>query len=199
MAKLRLPSRDRWDLTALLNAADPRAPRAERHLWLVRLMEWLRQAPPPRDASTGDAEADAGLRTPRSLLRLKHLLNVLDKHPEHREHVRGLLTVFWAEIDVVTLLADFGFAHRQGVMAELGERVRLRLLPGSTDTADLSALFGLLFSGDDDARWLDEIDDELLGRTAALFGGDARRWPTRSSTSRCTLPPPATWARCACA
>ncbi len=172
MATLRLPSRDRWDLTALLNAADPRAPRAERHLWLVRLLEWLRQAPPPRDAATENADA-AAPRTSRSLLRLKHLLNVLDKHPEHRAHVSDLLTVFWAEIDVVTLLADFGFAHRQGVMAELGERVRLRLLPGSTDTADLSALFGLLFSGADDARWLDEIDDELLVRTATLFAGNA--------------------------
>ena len=34
-----------WDLTALLNAADPRASLAERQLWLVRLMEWLRRAP----------------------------------------------------------------------------------------------------------------------------------------------------------
>ena len=36
-----------WDLTALLNAADADAPLAERHLWLVRLMEWLRHAPLP--------------------------------------------------------------------------------------------------------------------------------------------------------
>ena len=32
-----------WDLTALLNAADPKAARPERHVWLVRLVEWLRQ------------------------------------------------------------------------------------------------------------------------------------------------------------
>ena len=29
-----------WDLTALLNAADPQAPLAERNLWLVRLHIW---------------------------------------------------------------------------------------------------------------------------------------------------------------
>ena len=34
-----------WDLTALLNAADPQATLAERNLWLVRLLEWLRHAP----------------------------------------------------------------------------------------------------------------------------------------------------------
>jgi len=27
-----------WDLSALLNAADPKAARPERHLWLVRLI-----------------------------------------------------------------------------------------------------------------------------------------------------------------
>jgi hypothetical protein len=34
-----------WDVTALINAADPKAALAERHLWLVRLTEWLRHAP----------------------------------------------------------------------------------------------------------------------------------------------------------
>jgi hypothetical protein len=34
-----------WDLTALLNAADPKASRPERHVWLVRLFEWLRHGP----------------------------------------------------------------------------------------------------------------------------------------------------------
>lgn len=34
-----------WDLTALLNAAHPQAPLAERNLWLVRLVDWLRRAP----------------------------------------------------------------------------------------------------------------------------------------------------------
>ena len=36
-----------WDLSALLNAADPRAPAAEQHLWLVRWLQWLRWPGPP--------------------------------------------------------------------------------------------------------------------------------------------------------
>ena len=35
-----------WDLTALLNAADPAAPAVERHLWLMRLLQWLRHPAP---------------------------------------------------------------------------------------------------------------------------------------------------------
>ncbi len=45
-----------WDLTALFNAADAKATRAERHLWMVRLMEWLRHArvkPAPPASAAG--------------------------------------------------------------------------------------------------------------------------------------------------
>src|SRR5258708_23820258 len=73
-----------WDLTALLNAADPKASRAERHLWLVRLLEWLRRAP-------GDAEERG---TPTPVLRLKHLLAVLRRKPQHQAPVAALLRRF---------------------------------------------------------------------------------------------------------
>ncbi|MGA0612496.1 site-specific recombinase [Caldimonas sp. KR1-144] len=155
-----------WDLTALLNAADPRAPLAERHLWLARLFEWLRHAPAPR----GDAEADSAA-TPRPVLRLKHLLNVLDKHPEHRARVRGVVAAFWREIDAVALLADFGFAPRQGLLTELGERLRQRFVPLTVATTDLAELFGLLFADPRDADWLRAIDDATLSRLMAAFSG----------------------------
>jgi hypothetical protein len=41
---LRKGTASAWDLTALLNAADPKAALPERHLWLIRLLEWLRHA-----------------------------------------------------------------------------------------------------------------------------------------------------------
>ena len=76
-----------WDLTALLNAADPRAPLAARNLWLARLLEWLRH-PASRDEKSS--------LTPLPLLRLKHLLNVLDRHPEHAASIAELLNSIWA-------------------------------------------------------------------------------------------------------
>lgn len=162
--------RESWDLTALLNAADPRAPLAERHLWLARLFEWLRHAPAPRDGAQ-DAEPRG---TPRPVLRLKHLLNVLDKHPEHRERVRGVVTAFWREIDAVALLADFGFAPRQGLLTELGERLRQRFVPQTVATTNLAELFGLLFTEPEDADWLLAIDDATLSRLMATFEGTGR-------------------------
>lgn len=164
------PSSSPWDLTALLNAADPRATRAERHLWMVRMMEWLRHAPLQKDtagADTGTAAA-APAPTPRPVVRLRHLLKVLSQHPEHRERVRGVLQAFWREIDATALFADFGFSPRMGLLSELADRLRRRLLPGTPDTADLAELFPLLFAPDD-AAWLQSLDAGLLDELAALL------------------------------
>jgi site-specific recombinase len=151
MAKARLSP---WDLTALLNAADPKSSLPERHLWLIRLLEWLRHAPVDAEAKT----------TPTPVLRLKHLLNVLDRHPEHQVRVAELLRRIWAEVDNAALLADFGFAPRMDLWGELGRRIRARVLPLTPATTDLGELFALLFPHADDADWLLAIDGETLAR-----------------------------------
>lgn len=154
-----------WDLTALLNAADPRAPLAERHLWLAYLMQWLRH---------GDAAADAA--TPRPVLRLRQMLQVLDQHPRHRDAVQGLLQAFWREIDIAALFAEFGFSSRLALRSALWQRVRDRLLPRTPATRDLAALFPLLFE-DADLRWLPMLDEATLEGVAHLLcpeGGSAR-------------------------
>ena len=148
-----------WDLTALLNAADPRAARPDRHLWAVRLVQWLRH---------GKVETERA-DTPRPVLRLKHLLNVLERNPEPRGRVVALLGRFWRETDMAALFADFGFTARRDLAGELLERLSLRLLPGTPDTDDLAALFQLLFTEDGDAAWLAAIDADTLARLAALL------------------------------
>ena len=159
-----------WDLTALLNAADPKASRPERHLWLVRLIEWLRH---------GQAAADLeGGKTPKPVLRLKHLLNMLERNPEPRARMQALLGRFWRETDLAALLADFGFTARRDLGGEIGERLALRFLPGTPDTDDGAALFQLLFRDDADAAWLAVIDATTLARLATLLtaarGGDGQ-------------------------
>ncbi len=165
-----------WDLTALLNAADPKASLPERHLWLIRLMEWLRHAPveTPALAKTSPVESPApsapmaldtqtqSTATPRPVLRLRHLLGVLDRHPEHHERVSLLLRRIWAEVDNAALLADFGFAPRMDLWGELGHRIRARVLPLTPATTDLGELFAMLFPHADDAAWLLAIDDATL-------------------------------------
>lgn len=159
-----------WDLTALLNAADGRAAQPERHMWLVRLMEWLRHVPTRREAAVatdGASPARPERSTPMAVLRLRHLLRVLDQSPEHKARVQAMFHGFWREIDAVALLADFGFSNRMALRSELWQRLRTEVLPGSPATRDLAALFPLLFRGGD-AAWIERLDDDLLDRIAEL-------------------------------
>lgn len=148
-----------WDLTALLNAADPKASRPDRHLWLVRLVEWLRH---------GEADRAAD-ETPRPVLRLRHLLNVLERNDEPRARIVALLGRLWRETELAALFADYGFTTRRDLWGEIGERLRLRFLPATPDTDDLATLFRLLFTDDADAGWMRAIDEPTLTRLAALF------------------------------
>jgi len=159
-----------WDVTALVNAADPKASLPERHLWLIRLLEWLRHAPVPAD--------EGG--TPKPVVRLRHLLNLLERHPEHRERVAGMLAVFWREIDTAALFADFGFSSGTSFLGEMLRRLRMQWLPLTPATTDLAELFGLLFPHADDAQWIDALDDETLARLVRLVGSAsaARKWRT---------------------
>jgi site-specific recombinase len=162
-----------WDLTALLNAAAPTINEgadaqhtlAERHLWLIRAMEWLRHAPVPGEPLT-----------PTPVLRLKHLLNVLERHPEHRDNVAALLQQFWQGVDVAALFADFGFAPRTHFAGELLQRLRLKLLPQTPVTTDLGELFGLLFPHPGDALWLEALDETTLHRLMALNAAHLTQW-----------------------
>lgn len=176
-----------WDLTALLNAAHPQAPLAERNLWLVRLVDWLRRAPlkdvraaaakeaakeaakdVAKEASREAAPAD---NTPLPVRRLRHLLTLLERHPEHAQAFAGVMASVWAETDAISLFAEVGFAPRMALWGEFLGRLRRRLLPMTADTRDLAELFELLFHDETDADWINAIDEELLERLSLLFAG----------------------------
>jgi site-specific recombinase len=146
-----------WDLTALLNAAEGLAGRAQRNLWMARLLEWLRHA--PRSAGPAQA-ADA---TPAAVLRLRHLLNVLEKNPDYQVRLQRLFTDFWLDMRSAGLFSDFGFGPRTALYSEVWERLRQRVLPTTPDTRELAELFPLLFRPED-ARWIGALDAATLAR-----------------------------------
>ncbi|MEY4749133.1 MAG: hypothetical protein RIQ60_1347 [Pseudomonadota bacterium] len=139
------------DLQTLLTQADPLAPTAERHLWLVRLLEWLRHEDSPR-----------GSDLPLAVLRLRHLLGVLVEQPEQRAAVAGVLQRLVSETEVAALFADLGFTARSDLWGALADYLRQRLLPGTPDSLDLAQLFTLFFSDKGDAAWLAAIDAPTL-------------------------------------
>ncbi|MBL8344082.1 MAG: recombinase [Rubrivivax sp.] len=164
-----------WDLTALANAADPRAGAPEQHLWLARLLEWLRHAPGRQvaegaaaEGADGNGAAGAPGGTPWPVRRLRLLVNQMSQHPDMRERILGLLTASLQRTDLATLFADFGFADRPTLGGELLSRLQARWLPTTPDTTDGATLFALWLRPED-AAWLQALDDETLARLAALL------------------------------
>ncbi|MEY8878069.1 MAG: site-specific recombinase [Leptothrix sp. (in: b-proteobacteria)] len=170
-------SRRTWDLATLLSAADARASRPERHLWLARLVEWLRSDPPaaerrfstmglrPDETDFGGDTSD----TPWPVRRLRHVLGVLERNPAQAAQVRALIRTVLTGTDVAALLADFGFAPRASFASELVERLRLACLPGTPDTNDLGELFQLVFHHHGDPAWLTQVDAVSWRRVARLL------------------------------
>lgn len=142
------------DLAALLDALDPDAPLAQRHLWLIHLLDWVR----------GEA-SDPQL----SVLRVHQLLDAVADRPDWLARWRRWWALFVQTVDVTPLLADFGFAPRTAFLSEFGHRLRRKLLPATPETTDLGELFALLLPTRYDARWIQALDSETLQRLHALL------------------------------
>ena len=155
-----------WDVTALLNAADPKAELAARNLWLTRLLEWLRH---PASKAEASPASDVLMPVPLPVRRVKLLLTLLERNPVHAENFAKMWASVWRDVDATALFADVGFASRMALWSEFFLRLRLHVLPGTVDTHDLGELFGQLFPDEADEHWLLALDDALLARMAALF------------------------------
>ena len=153
-------------IEALLDAADAQAPGVERHIWLIRLLDWVRRGEPV-----------SGMQCVVRLLEGP-------ANAQRRAGVVALLAALWRETDVAALLADFGFSPRGAFLNELGERLRGRLLPRTPQTSDLAVLFDLLFDDDADADWLAALDAGTLQGIGAL-------WLEAVSLASTSGPPPA--------
>ncbi len=138
-----------FELSELLDQADDQAPLVERHIWLIRLLDWIRRGEPVSGT--------------------QNVVRLLQQDAARRAKVVALLAAFWRDMDVAALLADFGFSPRSSFLNEFGERLRRQALPMSPDTADLAALFNLLFDDPDDAAWLQALDDATLEGVASLW------------------------------
>ncbi len=143
MAK-RLP-----ELSELLRALDPHAPLAERHLWLMQLLDWVRGTRTDPEGATA---------------RVRELLDAAEADPQWLVLWRQWWTEFLTEVDATSLLADLGFAPRNAFLAELADRLRRKLILPTPETTDLRELFPLLFPYEFDARWLRALDAPTLQR-----------------------------------
>lgn len=137
------------ELIDLLRALDPHASLAERHLWLMQLLDWVR-------GNGSDPDA--------AVVRVRTLLDAAELRSDWVALWHQWWTEFLTEVDATPLLADLGFAPRSAFFAELADRLRRKLIPPTPETTDLRELFPLLFPTEFDARWLRALDRPTLER-----------------------------------
>jgi site-specific recombinase len=147
----------RHDLAEILGSLDPQAPLVQRHLWLISFFEWLR----------GDCTSVRA-----TLARLTLFLDNIEARPELTTRAQTWWQTLLETVDGTALLADYGFSSRSAFVTELTDRIRFKLLPGTPETADASALFSLALCHGFDARWLNALDETTLARIAHLMQVD---------------------------
>ena len=138
----------------MLARLDPNAALADRHVWLIDLLLWIR----------GDSRS-----APAAVARLQQFMDAVEAQPAVHSRLRAWWRTLLHTVDVTPLLADFGFAPRTAFISELTERIRRKLLPGTPETTDASELFSLLTPSRFDAQWLTLLDDTQTGRLTALL------------------------------
>ena len=141
-------------LQELLAQLNPDAPLAERNLWFIDVMAWIR-------GSQNSVEA--------AIARVGLLLDTIEANPATREKLQAWWAQLLQSVDLTALLADFGFAPRTSFFNELGERLRWKLLPSTPETIDATVLFSLALHTPFDAQWLKALDKPLLERIATLL------------------------------
>ncbi len=155
------------DLASLLAALDPAAELAHRHLWLINLLDWVRGK---RDS------------VPASLERVQLFLDTVAARPDTQQRLQAWWATLVDQVDITTLLADFGFAPRTALASEVAERLRTKLLPGSPETIDASELFMLALPSAFDAQWLAALDENQLNRLVSLLAPADTEGPTGGAT-----------------
>lgn len=140
------------DLTSLLTRIDPEASLAQRHLWLIELLQWVR--------GNRKSPADAHQR-------VLMLLDLVEARPTLLAQFRAFWQVLGDTVDLSTLLADYGFASSAAFVGEFGARLQRKLLPGTPETTDAAELFALALDDGFDAQWIMLLDEPTLERIAA--------------------------------
>jgi site-specific recombinase len=150
-------------LATLLARLDSNAALADRHVWLIDLLLWVR----------GDSRSAAA-----AAARLQQFMDAVEAQPEVHSRLKAWWRTLLQTVDVTPLLADFGFAPRTAFISELTERIRGKLLPGTPETSDAAELFSLLMPSRFDAQWLTLLDETQIARLTVLLaeGSDTDEW-----------------------
>ncbi len=138
--------------------------------WLVDLTQWVRRPGHEQEVHNsnhnhGEDNPDAHLQTGR----FRRLFDVLDRNPEWKKQVARTLRSIVRETTALELFCATGLPRQFGLLHEIGQRFRKRVLPAAPDCAELGVLFDRVFSHRHDAEWIQLLDEATLQRLMELL------------------------------
>ncbi len=165
----------RYGFDYLISSADPSRPLATRLEWLVELLEWMRTRPNSGDASRLDFASGHA-----QMVRLRHLLQTLDRNPTYKHQIAKTLRSILRDIDALEVFRSTGLPGGHGLWTEAASRFTQKLIPAHTDGKDLGEAFEVLFPHAADAAWLAQLDLEMFRALGNLLyfeiGPDELPW-----------------------
>jgi site-specific recombinase len=155
----------RTDLSSLMASAASAQTLGERTQWLEDLLDWIRIPASPEGMKAV---------TQIQAVRVKFLLQALDRNPKWKEAASKLIISVLLETEPVSLLSESGLSTGDGFFAEASERIVHRLIPTPKNERNLAELFSRIFHDESDAEWLKSIDENTLQAILGLFFQDPK-------------------------
>lgn len=167
LKRFLLSWRTRKDLDQVLSSAPgAEASLREKTHWFFDLLEWIRH----RGVVQGHLDFKTG--TPQSL-RVKHILNVLDRQPDWKKSVAVTLYSVFSETSAFQLFVQTGLAVQDSFTAEFMDRLQRKILPVPPDETNLTYLFQQNFHNETDLQWVQQIDAPTFVRIQNLIRSGA--------------------------
>ena len=157
----RAADRSQLQLDALIDQADATAPIEARNAWLIELGFWIRR----EDLLARRIR----FGTRRRVVRLRYLLQLLERDQTRRERVVATVQSIFRDLDGVSLLCDTGLPQNASFWSELRERSISAIIPATPNTREWGRLLSQLFPTRIDITWLAGIDAETWSRLMVLF------------------------------
>lgn len=133
-------------LSALFEQASPHMSVESKTKLLQSIFSWLRE---PLSHSQ---------KTYPQLLRLKFLLQILEKNPIWKNNLSQILQDLLLQSDLSHFLANSGLPQKSSLLSEIINRISRRMLPQATDSSQMGDLISLFFITEHEPHWLLSID-----------------------------------------
>ncbi len=156
-------SQQRVGLDILLGQAPPPTePLRQRIHWMTQLVQWVRTVGP---SATELASKSKSIQ----LVRLKHMIQVLDRNLSLKAQVGATLRSIIRETRALELFMHVGIPNEHGFIGEIVERLNLKFLPQPPNEQDLVSVFSAMFSRESDSEWIGMMDAEVIQSWIDLF------------------------------